>query len=131
VFVDEGPSKLSLLRVIAKQRIEWDYGHRLVEAYGDGGTNRPGRPAQGLVDPLSERELVVLRLLGSDLDGPAIAHELVVSLNTLRTHTRPPSSASTADGKQYVGPGNSILCRRHATADLRGGKVHHAAHHMW
>ena len=41
-----------------------------------------------LVDPLSARELDVLRLLGSDLDGPAIARELVVSLNTLRTHTK-------------------------------------------
>ena len=30
----------------------------------------------------------MLRLLGSDLAGPAIARELVVSLNTLRTHTR-------------------------------------------
>jgi LuxR family maltose regulon positive regulatory protein len=37
---------------------------------------------------LSERELDVLRLLGSDLDGPAIARELVVSLNTVRTHTK-------------------------------------------
>ena len=42
----------------------------------------------GPVDPLSERELVVLRLLASDLDGPAIARELVVSLNTVRTHTK-------------------------------------------
>ena len=30
----------------------------------------------------------MLRLLGSDLDGPAIARELVVSLNTVRTHTK-------------------------------------------
>jgi LuxR family maltose regulon positive regulatory protein len=30
----------------------------------------------------------VLRLLGSDLDGPDIARELVVSLNTVRTHTK-------------------------------------------
>jgi LuxR family maltose regulon positive regulatory protein len=37
---------------------------------------------------LSERELDVLRLLRSDLDGPDIANELVVSLNTLRTHTK-------------------------------------------
>ena len=43
---------------------------------------------QGLVDPLSPRELDVLRLLGTDLDGPAIARELVVSLNTVRTHTK-------------------------------------------
>ena len=52
---------------------------------------RPGRatlrPAASL-EPLSERELDVLRLLGSDLDGPEIARELGVTLNTLRTHSR-------------------------------------------
>jgi LuxR family maltose regulon positive regulatory protein len=37
---------------------------------------------------LSDRELDVLRLLGSDLDGPAIARRLTVSLNTVRTHTK-------------------------------------------
>ena len=30
----------------------------------------------------------MLRLLGSDLDGPDIARELSVSLNTMRTHTK-------------------------------------------
>ena len=45
-------------------------------------------PSQGLIDPLSERELDVLRLLGSDLGGPEISRELMVSLNTLRTHTK-------------------------------------------
>ena len=30
----------------------------------------------------------MLRLLATDLDGPAIARELVVSLNTVRTHTK-------------------------------------------
>jgi LuxR family maltose regulon positive regulatory protein len=50
----------------------------------------PPAPAvqQGLVDPLSGRELDVLRLLASDLAGPAIARELVVSVNTVRTHTK-------------------------------------------
>ncbi|HET7722418.1 MAG TPA: LuxR C-terminal-related transcriptional regulator, partial [Acidimicrobiales bacterium] len=42
----------------------------------------------GLVEPLSSRELDVLRLLRSDLSGPEIARELVVSLNTVRTHTK-------------------------------------------
>jgi LuxR family transcriptional regulator, maltose regulon positive regulatory protein len=41
-----------------------------------------------LVDSLSVRELDVLRLLGSDLDGPDIARRLFVSLNTVRTHTK-------------------------------------------
>jgi LuxR family maltose regulon positive regulatory protein len=41
-----------------------------------------------LLEPLSERELEVLRLLRSELSGPEIAQQLVVSLNTLRTHTK-------------------------------------------
>jgi LuxR family maltose regulon positive regulatory protein len=44
--------------------------------------------SQALIEPLSERELDVLRLLGTDLDGPDIARQLVVSLNTMRTHTK-------------------------------------------
>ena len=41
-----------------------------------------------MADPLSERELEVLRRLDSDLTGPEIARQLFVSLNTLRTHTK-------------------------------------------
>jgi len=47
------------------------------------------RPAKNmLVEPLSERELEVLKLLRSELSGPEIAEQLIVSLNTLRTHTK-------------------------------------------
>jgi LuxR family maltose regulon positive regulatory protein len=54
------------------------------------GSRVGARPASqpGLVDPLSDRELDVLRLLRSDLSGPDIARELMVSLNTMRTHTK-------------------------------------------
>ncbi len=45
-------------------------------------------PPISFTEPLSERELEVMRLLGSDLDGPAIARELHVSLSTVRTHTQ-------------------------------------------
>jgi LuxR family maltose regulon positive regulatory protein len=43
---------------------------------------------KSLVEPLSERELDVLRLLGAELNGPEMARKLMVSLNTLRTHTK-------------------------------------------
>jgi LuxR family maltose regulon positive regulatory protein len=39
------------------------------------------------IEPLSERELEVLKLLGTELNGPEIAHRLMVSLSTMRTHT--------------------------------------------
>jgi LuxR family maltose regulon positive regulatory protein len=87
VFLSEGPPMVALLAAVAKKSVSWTYVNRLVDANG-GRQALPGRVAQNLVDPLSARELVVLRLLGSDLSGPAIARELVVSLNTLRTHTR-------------------------------------------
>ena len=52
-------------------------------------TGHPRHPRPPvLVDPLSVREREVLRLLGTELSGPEIARELVVSLNTVRTHTK-------------------------------------------
>ena len=43
---------------------------------------------EALFEPLSERELEVLKLLRTDLSGPEIAGHLIVSLNTFRTHTK-------------------------------------------
>jgi LuxR family maltose regulon positive regulatory protein len=45
-------------------------------------------PKSTMIEPLSERELEVLRLLGTELNGPEIARQLMVSLSTLRTHTQ-------------------------------------------
>jgi len=44
--------------------------------------------SRGGAEPLTERELDVLRLLGSELSGPEIARHLFVSQNTLRTHIK-------------------------------------------
>jgi LuxR family maltose regulon positive regulatory protein len=86
VFVDEGPPMASLLTALGQRGGTAAYVRRLlaaVPAAADGGPVE-----QDLVDPLSVRELEVLRLLGTDLDGPGIARELFVSLNTVRTHTK-------------------------------------------
>jgi LuxR family maltose regulon positive regulatory protein len=88
MFAGEGPPMASLLRRIEKRRPGWDYVRRLLAAGGPASTARSAPAGQSLVEPLSERELDVLRLLASDLDGPAIARELSVSLNTVRTHTK-------------------------------------------
>ena len=85
-FADEGPPIVPLLRAVAKQGTRQNYARRLLAAVGT--TETGSRTALALIDPLSERELGVLRLLGTELDGPAIARELMVSLNTMRTHTK-------------------------------------------
>ncbi len=86
VFLDEGAPMVGLLKLAASQRNASAYVRRLLAAAGVATGRLPAD--QSLVEPLSERELEVLRLLASDLDGPGIARELTVSLNTIRTHTK-------------------------------------------
>jgi LuxR family transcriptional regulator, maltose regulon positive regulatory protein len=86
IFVDEGPPITALLEAAAKRRIVPDYARQLLAGFAGTGGRTPVK--QALIEPLSERELDVLRLLGTDLDGPEIARHLMVSLSTLRTHTR-------------------------------------------
>jgi LuxR family maltose regulon positive regulatory protein len=76
LFLEEGRPLLSLLRD----------GRAGVRARRLLAAESP--PASPLADPLSERELQVLRLLDTELSGPEIARELFISLNTLRTHTK-------------------------------------------
>ena len=85
-FVDEGPPMASLLKACAKQGAAPAYVRRLLAALTAPDGDAPVQ--QGLIEPLSVRELELLRLLGTDLNGPGIARELVVSLNTVRTHTK-------------------------------------------
>lgn len=89
-FADAGPGTERLLGTVVSGRADPTFGQRLLARREN--DIRPAPPTlhspEGLPDPLSGRELDVLRLLGSDLSGPAIARELFVSLNTVRTHTR-------------------------------------------
>src|SRR3989440_877270 len=86
MFVDEGPPMALLLEAAAKHGIAPNYVRHLLTAFGSAEDRTPVK--QGLIEPLSERELEVLRLLATGLNGPEIARELVVSLNTMRTHTK-------------------------------------------
>ncbi len=90
IFIAEGKEMASLLKAVPRQGRNAAYARRLAEA-ADGTEHRPkpaGPSDQGLIAPLSERELDVLKLLATDLGGPDIARRLVVSLNTVRTHTK-------------------------------------------
>ena len=85
-FVAEGSPIADMLGVAASRGITPEYVRRLLDAFGRG--DRRSVDSQSLVEPLSARELDVLRLLASDLDGPGIADELFVGLSTVRTHTK-------------------------------------------
>jgi LuxR family maltose regulon positive regulatory protein len=84
LYLDEGAPMLTLLRHAAGA------GQRRARQLLDRAATpvEKAEPRQPLTDPLSQRELQVLRLLDSELTGPDIARELYVSLNTLRTHTK-------------------------------------------
>ncbi|WP_240645722.1 LuxR C-terminal-related transcriptional regulator [Georgenia sp. SYP-B2076] len=86
VFADEGPSLAALLRAVDKAGTARTHVRRLLAAVSATEGDAPAH--QGLIEALSERELGVLRLLGTELSGPDIARELIVSLNTVRTHTK-------------------------------------------
>ncbi|HRF46195.1 MAG TPA: LuxR C-terminal-related transcriptional regulator [Anaerolineales bacterium] len=93
VFLDEGAAMRSRIRSLAQARGHppGSYVCRLLAAFAQA-VDRP-RDCRldwntELPEPLSEREVEVLRLLRSDLSGPEIARRLVVSLNTFRTHTK-------------------------------------------
>jgi LuxR family maltose regulon positive regulatory protein len=86
VFLDEGPPMAALLQDAANRGIAPDYVRHLLADFGHAHDRTPIK--QPLVELLSERELDVLRLLATDLAGPEIARELVVSLSTVRSHTK-------------------------------------------
>ncbi|MGD8584244.1 MAG: LuxR C-terminal-related transcriptional regulator [Chloroflexota bacterium] len=86
IFLNEGPPMMALLLQAARQGIAPTYVRRLQAAFGE--VEEGALAAQALIEPLTDREVEVLRLLRSDLSGPEIARELMVSLNTMRTHTK-------------------------------------------
>ena len=86
VFVNEGPPMVALLRAAAARGCCTAYVEHLLSAAAPRPEAVPH--AEKLVDPLSDRERDVLRLLATELSGPEIAGQLVVSLNTVRTHTQ-------------------------------------------
>lgn len=86
-FLDEGDGLAPLFKLLSKREVTSVFA-RSIDSAG-AAVAEPAPPLHhALIEPLSDRERDVLRLLRSDLSGPEIADELAVSLNTLRTHTK-------------------------------------------
>ncbi len=84
-FVDEGEPMARLLRQALARGITPSYVSKLLAAFGE--SAQPAPPAaQALVEPLTEREFEVLRLLAAGLSNREIAQELVVAVSTVKSH---------------------------------------------
>jgi LuxR family maltose regulon positive regulatory protein len=101
VFADEGQPMERLLRRAAAAGLAPEYIYGLVELFAAAGeepakdvaaTLRPattGRPDMvPLADPLSDRELEVLRLLPTYLTSSEIADQLYIAPSTVRSHIK-------------------------------------------
>jgi LuxR family maltose regulon positive regulatory protein len=96
IFVERGAPMHRLLQTAASRGIHTEYIQGLLPAFQISEpvqqpvrqTARPIDPRMLLVEPLSEREVEVLRMLDSSLTSEEIARELYISTNTARTHIR-------------------------------------------
>jgi LuxR family maltose regulon positive regulatory protein len=93
IFVDEGGALRPLLMDLRKSTEKQLHGNnpellryldKLLSAFAQPKTVQQS----GLIEPLSQRELEILRLLRTELSVPEIARELVVAVSTVRSHTK-------------------------------------------
>ncbi len=90
IFLDNGNPIIHLLKEAARRNIAADYAIKLLNLIDtDNQPDVPNHsPSSLLVDPLSDRELEVLHLIAQDLSYQEIAEQIMVSLNTVRTHVK-------------------------------------------
>jgi LuxR family maltose regulon positive regulatory protein len=98
IFLDAGEPMVEMLRGLLREIKEENlvsYVRTLLVAFAQeiskaksASQDLPPIDSALLVEPLSGQERRVLRLLAADLSNPEIADELVVSLNTVKTHVK-------------------------------------------
>jgi len=97
-FLEQGPKMANLLGHLAKQNPRPGYAGRILEAFGSGKTessgdrsddrsrSRSSLPDEPLIQPLTNREIEVLRKLAKGLSNNKIASSLFISPETVKKH---------------------------------------------
>jgi LuxR family maltose regulon positive regulatory protein len=85
-FLEEGPAIVDLLPRV--RHLAPDFTSQVLEAASAQGDGQPVPQMQALVEPLSERELEILRLIAAGRTNPEIAELLYLSLNTVKWHAK-------------------------------------------
>ena len=92
LFLETGEPTVDMLNNVKRRGTFAEYVTRLRGAFGDQQTQTKSAtrkiPTQGdLIEPLTERELDVLRLICEGHSNQQIAAVLIVSINTIKKHT--------------------------------------------
>jgi LuxR family maltose regulon positive regulatory protein len=95
-FFDDSPELDKLLQKAAEGKIHARYARQLLASFHPrralrataGAASKGGKEYPNLADPLSERELEVLRLLAGGLPPVEVAKKLFLSPYTLKAHTQ-------------------------------------------
>lgn len=89
-FVDGGEPMLKLLKRLRPEGYLAQYVNQLIDVIQDEYRITPQHlfGEQPLIEPLSERELEVLRLLPTSLTSNEIADELYIAVSTVRSHIK-------------------------------------------
>lgn len=89
VFVDEAPLLSGLIDETISYGFESRFAKDILSALSEGREKyEPLEKAETLIEPLSDRELQVLRILESEMGVPEMAGHLHIAVSTLRTHIR-------------------------------------------
>jgi len=95
LFVDEGAPMRRLLSEAVAHRIMPEYVGKVLAAFEtqkpkseDKSSLSPAAPAQPLIEPLTQRELEVLRLIAQGLSNREISERLFIALITVKGHNQ-------------------------------------------
>jgi LuxR family maltose regulon positive regulatory protein len=105
VLLDEGPPMRALLREAAKRGIAPEFVAQLLVAFDEAGDDGPrsmddaqsirapepttlGPTVLAPIEPLTEREIEVLRLIAAGLTNREVAEALYLSTNTVKSHLK-------------------------------------------
>ena len=112
VFVDLGMPMAKLLQAARARHLRPEYVGRLLDAFGD--LAHAGTGEALLPEPLTPREVEVLRHIAAGLTNEEIAETLYISAETVKKH------ASSIFGKMGVGNRTEAAARAHELGLLDG-----------